>query len=63
MLTSVQQAIHKAYVKTAERLTPALATSKYLEEGVLTPDEVLAPLQSLFELSPINFIPIVLNVC
>lgn len=39
MLTSIQQSIHKAYVKTVEKVTPALATSKYLEEGVLTPDE------------------------
>jgi ubiquitin-like-conjugating enzyme ATG3 len=39
MLNSLQQSIHKAYVKTVEKVTPTLATSKYLEEGVLTPDE------------------------
>lgn len=39
MLSSIQQSIHKAYVKTVEKVTPALSTSKYLEEGVLTPDE------------------------
>jgi len=39
MLTSIQQSIHKAYVKTVEKVTPTLGTSKYLEEGVLTPDE------------------------
>lgn len=40
MLSSIQQSIHKAYVKTVEKVTPTLSTSKYLEEGVLTPDEV-----------------------
>jgi ubiquitin-like-conjugating enzyme ATG3 len=39
MLSSIQQTIHKAYVKTAEKVLPTLTTSKYLEEGVLTPDE------------------------
>lgn len=40
LFTSIQQSIHKGYVKTVEKVTPALSTSKYLEEGVLTPDEV-----------------------
>ncbi|EAL68846.2 autophagy protein 3 [Dictyostelium discoideum AX4] len=39
MLTSFQQAVHKAYVKTVEKVTPTLSTSKFLEEGVLTPEE------------------------
>lgn len=39
LFTSIQQSIHKGYVKTVEKVTPALSTSKYLEEGVLTPDE------------------------
>eukprot|EP01132_Coremiostelium_polycephalum_P002298 gene2298-2834_t len=39
MLSSLQQSIHKAYVKTVEKVTPTLSTSKFLEEGVLTPDE------------------------
>ncbi|GAM19974.1 hypothetical protein SAMD00019534_031490, partial [Acytostelium subglobosum LB1] len=39
MLTSLQQSIHKAYVKTVEKVTPTLATSKFLDEGVLTPEE------------------------
>ncbi|EGC34048.1 hypothetical protein DICPUDRAFT_48588 [Dictyostelium purpureum] len=39
MLTSLQQAVHKAYVKTVEKVTPTLSTSKFLEEGVLTPEE------------------------
>eukprot|EP01133_Synstelium_polycarpum_P015949 gene15949-18963_t len=39
MLTSLQQSIHKAYVKTVEKVTPTLSTSKFLDEGVLTPEE------------------------
>jgi ubiquitin-like-conjugating enzyme ATG3 len=39
LFTSIQQSIHKGYVKTVEKVTPALSISKYLEEGVLTPDE------------------------
>lgn len=39
MLTSLQQTIHKAYVKTVEKVTPTLSTSKFLDEGVLTPEE------------------------
>ena len=40
LLTSITQSIHKGYVKTVEKVTPTLSTSKYLDEGVLTPDEV-----------------------
>lgn len=39
MLNSIKQTIHSTYVKTVEKVTPALSTSKYMEEGVLTPDE------------------------
>ncbi|EFA83227.1 autophagy protein 3 [Heterostelium album PN500] len=39
MFTSIQQSIHKAYVKTVEKVTPTLSTSKFLDEGVLTPEE------------------------
>ncbi|EGG18311.1 autophagy protein 3 [Cavenderia fasciculata] len=39
MLTSLQQAVHKAYVKTVEKVSPTLQTSKFLDEGVLTPEE------------------------
>ncbi|KAF2077852.1 hypothetical protein CYY_000814 [Polysphondylium violaceum] len=39
MLSSLQQTIHKAYVKTVEKVTPTLTTSKFMEEGVLTPEE------------------------
>jgi len=39
MLSSLQQTIHKAYVKTVEKVTPTLSTSKFMEEGVLTPEE------------------------
>lgn len=42
LFTSIQQSIHKGYVKTVEKVTPTLSTSKYLDEGVLTPDEVCA---------------------
>ena len=40
MLNSIKQTIHSTYVKTVEKVTPALSTSKYMDEGVLTPDEV-----------------------
>jgi len=39
LFTSLTQSVHKAYVKTVEKVTPALSTSKFLEEGVLTPEE------------------------
>lgn len=39
VLTSLQQSLHKAYVNTVSKVTPTLSSSKYLEEGVLTPDE------------------------
>jgi len=38
-LNSLKQTIHSTYVKTVEKVTPTLSTSKFLEEGVLTPDE------------------------
>lgn len=39
MLNSLKQTIHSTYVKTVEKVTPTLSTSKYLEEGVITPEE------------------------
>lgn len=39
MLNSIKQTIHSTYVKTVEKVTPALSTSKYMDEGVLTPEE------------------------
>jgi len=38
-LNSLKQTIHSTYVKTVEKVTPALSYSKYLEEGVITPEE------------------------
>jgi len=36
---SVKQNVHKVYMNTVSSLTPTLTTSKFLEEGVLTPEE------------------------
>eukprot|EP01113_Clastostelium_recurvatum_P012820 TRINITY_DN1668_c0_g1_i1.p1 TRINITY_DN1668_c0_g1~~TRINITY_DN1668_c0_g1_i1.p1 ORF type:complete len:324 (+),score=95.99 TRINITY_DN1668_c0_g1_i1:34-1005(+) len=42
IFNSITQSVHKAYVKTAEKVMPTLTTSKFLEEGVLTPEEFVA---------------------
>jgi len=34
--------VHQTYVKTAEKIMPTLKDSKFLEEGVLTPEEFVA---------------------
>lgn len=40
VFTSLKHAVHSTYVKTAEKILPTLSESKYLTEGVLTPEEV-----------------------
>lgn len=39
LLQTVKQNLHKAYINTVNSVTPALSTSKFLQEGVLTPEE------------------------
>jgi hypothetical protein len=45
MFSSLKHAVHGTYVKTAEKIMPTLTESKYVKDGVLTPEEVcpLAP--------------------
>ena len=34
--------MHSAYIKTAEKIIPTLKESKFLTDGVITPEEVRA---------------------
>lgn len=37
-----KQAVHSAYMKTADKVLPTLSESRFVEEGVLTPEEFVA---------------------
>eukprot|EP01103_Thecamoeba_quadrilineata_P019126 TRINITY_DN7619_c0_g1_i1.p1 TRINITY_DN7619_c0_g1~~TRINITY_DN7619_c0_g1_i1.p1 ORF type:complete len:306 (+),score=69.55 TRINITY_DN7619_c0_g1_i1:32-949(+) len=42
LLSSLKHNVLTAYINTVNAITPTLGTSKFLEEGVLTPDEFVA---------------------
>lgn len=42
LLSTLKNEVHKAYTQTVSSLTPTLKESKFLTEGVLTPEEVRA---------------------
>jgi hypothetical protein len=40
LFDKLKNSVHQTYVKGAEKIIPTLKESKFLEEGVLTPEEV-----------------------
>lgn len=42
VLTGLKQAVHSAYLRTADRVMPTLSESRFADEGVLTPEEFVA---------------------
>lgn len=42
LLSALKGEVHKAYTSTVASLTPALTESRFVQEGVLTPDEFVA---------------------
>jgi hypothetical protein len=40
LFDKLKNSVHQTYVKGAEKIIPTLKETKFLEEGVLTPEEV-----------------------
>lgn len=40
LFDKLKNTVHQTYVKGAEKIIPTLKESKFLDEGVLTPEEV-----------------------